>query len=187
MAMSATVLQMTFSRSLTRLCVMNMVLALNMLYLHNLQYDAHVLEIILCHPGEPGGVVPSLVLKLDKGAIHHFGTSVHHHNTGTVAQPTVSISPPSSEELTSGSATIVCFINNFYPKNINVKWKVDGAESQKVPQNSFTEQDSKDSTYSLSSTLTLPTTEYNQHNVFTCEVSQEGGQPITKSFNKNEC
>ncbi|MDO7829273.1 immunoglobulin domain-containing protein, partial [Helicobacter pylori] len=38
------------------------------------------------------------------------------------AAPTVSIFPPSSEQLTSGGASVVCFLNNFYPKDINVKW-----------------------------------------------------------------
>nr|7MHY_N Chain N, 1C06 Fab light chain [Mus musculus] len=71
------------------------------------------------------------------------------------AAPTVSIFPPSSEQLTSGGASVVCFLNNFYPKDINVKWKIDGSERQNGVLNSWTDQDSKDSTYSMSSTLTL--------------------------------
>nr|2R69_L Chain L, Light chain of 1A1D-2 [Mus musculus] len=98
------------------------------------------------------------------------------------AAPTVSIFPPSSEQLTSGGASVVCFLNNFYPKDINVKWKIDGSERQNGVLNSWTDQDSKDSTYSMSSTLTLTKDEYERHNSYTCEATS----PIVKSFNRNE-
>nr|4LVH_C Chain C, MONOCLONAL ANTIBODY L-CHAIN [Mus musculus]4LVH_F Chain F, MONOCLONAL ANTIBODY L-CHAIN [Mus musculus]4LVH_I Chain I, MONOCLONAL ANTIBODY L-CHAIN [Mus musculus]4LVH_L Chain L, MONOCLONAL ANTIBODY L-CHAIN [Mus musculus] len=97
------------------------------------------------------------------------------------AAPTVSIFPPSSEQLTSGGASVVCFLNNFYPK-INVKWKIDGSERQNGVLNSWTDQDSKDSTYSMSSTLTLD--EYERHNSYTCEATHKTStSPIVKSFN----
>nr|7EC5_F Chain F, 8F12 Fab light chain [Mus musculus] len=104
------------------------------------------------------------------------------------AAPTVSIFPPSSEQLTSGGASVVCFLNNFYPKDINVKWKIDGSERQNGVLNSWTDQDSKDSTYSMSSTLTLTKDEYERHNSYTCEATHKTStSPIVKSFNRNEC
>nr|AWY11552.1 anti-hOX40L 19A3 immunoglobulin gamma-3 kappa light chain [Mus musculus] len=104
------------------------------------------------------------------------------------AAPTVSIFPPSSEQLTSGGASVVCFLNNFYPKDINVKWKIDGSERQNGVLNSWTDQDSKDSTYSMSSTLTLTKDEYERHNSYTCEATHKAStSPIVKSFNRNEC
>uniref|UniRef100_UPI0037E07AFC 17E6 Fab light chain n=1 Tax=Mus musculus TaxID=10090 RepID=UPI0037E07AFC len=104
------------------------------------------------------------------------------------AAPTVSIFPPSSEQLTSGGASVVCFLNNFYPKDINVKWKIDGSERQNGVLNSWTDQDSKDSTYSFSSTLTLTKDEYERHNSYTCEATHKTStSPIVKSFNRNEC
>nr|AAY83834.1 immunoglobulin kappa light chain [Mus musculus] len=104
------------------------------------------------------------------------------------AAPTVSIFPPSSEQLTSGGASVVCFLNNFYPKDINVKWKIDGSERQNGVLNSWTDQDSKDSTYSMSSTLTLTNDEYERHNSYTCEATHKTStSPIVKSFNRNEC
>nr|4M61_A Chain A, Fab A52 light chain [Mus musculus]4M61_C Chain C, Fab A52 light chain [Mus musculus] len=104
------------------------------------------------------------------------------------AAPTVSIFPPSSEQLTSGGASVVCFLNNFYPKDINVKWKIDGSERQNGVLNSWTDQDSKDSTYSMSSTLTLTKDEYERHNSYTCEATHATStSPIVKSFNRNEC
>nr|1A0Q_L Chain L, 29G11 FAB (LIGHT CHAIN) [Mus musculus] len=103
------------------------------------------------------------------------------------AAPTVSIFPPSSEQLTSGGASVVCFLNNFYSKDINVKWKIDGSERQNGVLNSWTDQDSKDSTYSMSSTLTLTKDEYERHNSYTCEATHKTStSPIVKSFNRNE-
>nr|1MEX_L Chain L, Fab 29G12 light chain [Mus musculus] len=103
------------------------------------------------------------------------------------AAPTVSIFPPSSEQLTGGGASVVCFLNNFYPKDINVKWKIDGSERQNGVLNSWTDQDSKDSTYSMSSTLTLTKDEYERHNSYTCEATHKTStSPIVKSFNRNE-
>nr|5TPW_L Chain L, FAB, LIGHT CHAIN [Mus musculus]5TQ0_L Chain L, FAB, LIGHT CHAIN [Mus musculus]5TQ2_L Chain L, FAB, LIGHT CHAIN [Mus musculus] len=104
------------------------------------------------------------------------------------AAPTVSIFPPSSEQLAAGGASVVCFLNNFYPKDINVKWKIDGSERQNGVLNSWTDQDSKDSTYSMSSTLTLTKDEYERHNSYTCEATHKTStSPIVKSFNRNEC
>nr|4S1D_D Chain D, MAB M33 FAB FRAGMENT, light chain [Mus musculus]4S1D_F Chain F, MAB M33 FAB FRAGMENT, light chain [Mus musculus]4S1D_L Chain L, MAB M33 FAB FRAGMENT, light chain [Mus musculus]4S1D_P Chain P, MAB M33 FAB FRAGMENT, light chain [Mus musculus] len=125
----------------------------------------------------------------------HFWSSIYTFGGGTKleikradAAPTVSIFPPSSEQLTSGGASVVCFLNNFYPKDINVKWKIDGSERQNGVLNSWTDQDSKDSTYSMSSTLTLTKDEYERHNSYTCEATHKTStSPIVKSFNRNEC
>nr|6UJB_F Chain F, C6D4 light chain Fab [Mus musculus] len=117
-----------------------------------------------------------------------FGAGTKLELKAADAAPTVSIFPPSSEQLTSGGASVVCFLNNFYPKDINVKWKIDGSERQNGVLNSWTDQDSKDSTYSMSSTLTLTKDEYERHNSYTCEATHKTStSPIVKSFNRNEC
>nr|6BB4_L Chain L, Mouse monoclonal antibody C5.2 Fab light chain [Mus musculus]6BB4_M Chain M, Mouse monoclonal antibody C5.2 Fab light chain [Mus musculus]6BB4_N Chain N, Mouse monoclonal antibody C5.2 Fab light chain [Mus musculus] len=116
-----------------------------------------------------------------------FGSGTKLEIKRADAAPTVSIFPPSSEQLTSGGASVVCFLNNFYPKDINVKWKIDGSERQNGVLNSWTDQDSKDSTYSMSSTLTLTKDEYERHNSYTCEATHKTStSPIVKSFNRNE-
>nr|1K4C_B Chain B, antibody Fab fragment light chain [Mus musculus]1K4D_B Chain B, antibody Fab fragment light chain [Mus musculus]1R3I_L Chain L, Antibody Fab fragment light chain [Mus musculus]1R3J_A Chain A, Antibody Fab fragment light chain [Mus musculus]1R3K_A Chain A, Antibody Fab fragment light chain [Mus musculus]1R3L_A Chain A, Antibody Fab fragment light chain [Mus musculus]1S5H_A Chain A, ANTIBODY FAB FRAGMENT LIGHT CHAIN [Mus musculus]1ZWI_B Chain B, monoclonal antibody light chain [Mus len=115
-----------------------------------------------------------------------FGSGTKLEIKRADAAPTVSIFPPSSEQLTSGGASVVCFLNNFYPKDINVKWKIDGSERQNGVLNSWTDQDSKDSTYSMSSTLTLTKDEYERHNSYTCEATHKTStSPIVKSFNRN--
>nr|4UOK_L Chain L, FAB FRAGMENT LIGHT CHAIN [Homo sapiens] len=114
-----------------------------------------------------------------------FGSGTKLEIERADAAPTVSIFPPSSEQLTSGGASVVCFLNNFYPKDINVKWKIDGSERQNGVLNSWTDQDSKDSTYSMSSTLTLTKDEYERHNSYTCEATHKTStSPIVKSFNR---
>nr|6DC9_L Chain L, Fab light chain [Homo sapiens]6DC9_M Chain M, Fab light chain [Homo sapiens] len=115
------------------------------------------------------------------------GTKLEIKRT-TVAAPSVFIFPPSDEQLKSGTASVVCLLNNFYPREAKVQWKVDNALQSGNSQESVTEQDSKDSTYSLSSTLTLSKADYEKHKVYACEVTHQGlSSPVTKSFNRGEC
>nr|1S3K_L Chain L, HU3S193 Fab fragment, light chain [Mus musculus]3EYV_A Chain A, hu3S193 Fab, light chain [synthetic construct]3EYV_L Chain L, hu3S193 Fab, light chain [synthetic construct] len=117
-----------------------------------------------------------------------FGQGTKLQITRTVAAPSVFIFPPSDEQLKSGTASVVCLLNNFYPREAKVQWKVDNALQSGNSQESVTEQDSKDSTYSLSSTLTLSKADYEKHKVYACEVTHQGlSSPVTKSFNRGEC
>nr|7YTN_L Chain L, Light chain of Fab [Homo sapiens] len=117
-----------------------------------------------------------------------FGTGTKVEIKRTVAAPSVFIFPPSDEQLKSGTASVVCLLNNFYPREAKVQWKVDNALQSGNSQESVTEQDSKDSTYSLSSTLTLSKADYEKHKVYACEVTHQGlSSPVTKSFNRGEC
>nr|8U1D_J Chain J, DH1285 Light Chain [Macaca mulatta] len=125
----------------------------------------------------------------------HYSTSPYTFGRGTkvdikraVAAPSVFIFPPSEDQVKSGTVSVVCLLNNFYPREASVKWKVDGVLKTGNSQESVTEQDSKDNTYSLSSTLTLSSTDYQSHNVYACEVTHQGlSSPVTKSFNRGEC
>nr|6XUL_B Chain B, Light chain [Homo sapiens]6XUL_D Chain D, Light chain [Homo sapiens]6XUL_F Chain F, Light chain [Homo sapiens]6XUL_I Chain I, Light chain [Homo sapiens]6XUL_K Chain K, Light chain [Homo sapiens]6XUL_L Chain L, Light chain [Homo sapiens]6XUN_B Chain B, Light chain [Homo sapiens]6XUN_D Chain D, Light chain [Homo sapiens]6XUN_L Chain L, Light chain [Homo sapiens] len=122
------------------------------------------------------------------GGHYVFGTGTKVTVLRTVAAPSVFIFPPSDEQLKSGTASVVCLLNNFYPREAKVQWKVDNALQSGNSQESVTEQDSKDSTYSLSSTLTLSKADYEKHKVYACEVTHQGlSSPVTKSFNRGEC
>nr|3JWO_L Chain L, FAB 48D LIGHT CHAIN [Homo sapiens] len=113
-----------------------------------------------------------------------FGGGTKVEIKRTVAAPSVFIFPPSDEQLKSGTASVVCLLNNFYPREAKVQWKVDNALQSGNSQESVTEQDSKDSTYSLSSTLTLSKADYEKHKLYACEVTHQGlSSPVTKSFN----
>nr|8W86_B Chain B, DQN0385AE02 Fab light chain [Homo sapiens]8W86_F Chain F, DQN0385AE02 Fab light chain [Homo sapiens] len=117
-----------------------------------------------------------------------FGQGTKVEIKRTVAAPSVFIFPPSDEQLKSGTAKVVCLLNNFYPREAKVQWKVDNALQSGNSKESVTEQDSKDSTYSLSSTLTLSKADYEKHKVYACEVTHQGlSSPVTKSFNRGEC
>nr|1G9M_L Chain L, ANTIBODY 17B, LIGHT CHAIN [Homo sapiens]1G9N_L Chain L, ANTIBODY 17B, LIGHT CHAIN [Homo sapiens] len=114
-----------------------------------------------------------------------FGQGTRLEIKRTVAAPSVFIFPPSDEQLKSGTASVVCLLNNFYPREAKVQWKVDNALQSGNSQESVTEQKSKDSTYSLSSTLTLSKADYEKHKVYACEVTHQGlSSPVTKSFNR---
>nr|ATI97425.1 Ig kappa chain [Felis catus] len=117
-----------------------------------------------------------------------FGQGTKLEMKRSDAQPSVFLFQPSLDELHTGSASIVCILNDFYPKEVNVKWKVDGVVQNKGIQESTTEQNSKDSTYSLSSTLTMSSTEYQSHEKFSCEVTHKSlASTLVKSFNRSEC
>nr|7L6M_g Chain g, DH898.1 Fab light chain [Macaca mulatta]7L6M_j Chain j, DH898.1 Fab light chain [Macaca mulatta]7LUA_g Chain g, DH898.1 light chain [Homo sapiens]7LUA_j Chain j, DH898.1 light chain [Homo sapiens] len=116
-----------------------------------------------------------------------FGQGTKVEIKRAVAAPSVFIFPPSEDQVKSGTVSVVCLLNNFYPREASVKWKVDGVLKTGNSQESVTEQDSKDNTYSLSSTLTLSNTDYQSHNVYACEVTHQGlSSPVTKSFNRGE-
>nr|ATI97442.1 Ig kappa chain [Felis catus] len=118
----------------------------------------------------------------------NFGQGTKLEIKRSDAQPSVFLFQPSLDELHTGSASIVCILNDFYPKEVNVKWKVDGVVQNKGIQESTTEQNSKDSTYSLSSTLTMSSTEYQSHEKFSCEVTHKSlASTLVKSFNRSEC
>ncbi|XP_037652181.1 immunoglobulin lambda-like polypeptide 1 [Sebastes umbrosus] len=49
-------------------------------------------------------------------------------NSGTMVRPSVSLLPPSSEQLSGGSATLACLLTGYSPQGAVVSWQVDGTE-----------------------------------------------------------
>ncbi|XP_039708325.1 immunoglobulin kappa light chain-like isoform X1 [Pteropus medius] len=124
----------------------------------------------------------------DDNLPYTFGQGTKLEIKRNVAKPSTFIFPPSQQQLQTGKASVVCLLNGFYPKEINVKWKVDGVVQTNGIQNSATEQDSKDNTYSLSSILTLSSSEYKSHNVYACEITHQSlNSAFVKSFNRESC
>ncbi|CAI5789743.1 immunoglobulin kappa light chain-like [Podarcis lilfordi] len=101
--------------------------------------------------------------------------------------PSAIIFPPSPEQLKTDSATAVCLVSTFYPSSLTVVWKVDGTPITEGVETSPPASDT-DNTYKLSSTLTLPTSDFNTHESYSCEVTHKTlSSPLVKSFRRSEC
>uniref|UniRef100_A0A670JZU3 Ig-like domain-containing protein n=1 Tax=Podarcis muralis TaxID=64176 RepID=A0A670JZU3_PODMU len=100
--------------------------------------------------------------------------------------PSALIFPPTPEQLKMDSATAVCLVSTFYPSNLTVVWKVDGTPVTEGVQTSPPASDT-DNTYKLSSTLTFPTSDFNTHESYSCEVTHKTlSSPLVKSFKRSE-
>ncbi|ELW68996.1 Ig lambda-7 chain C [Tupaia chinensis] len=88
------------------------------------------------------------------------------------ASPTVTLFQPSTEELATNKATLVCMINGFYPEDILVTWNRDGTPiTQGVQTSKPFKQSNK---YGASSYLSMTASDWHRHNLFTCRVVHEG-------------
>ncbi|XP_069353557.1 immunoglobulin lambda-like polypeptide 5 [Eulemur rufifrons] len=104
---------------------------------------------------------------------------------GPKSAPSVSLFPPSSEELQANKATLVCLISDFYPGAVTVAWKADGSP---VTQGVETTQASKQSNnkYAASSYLSLSADQWKARNKYSCQVTHEGST-VEKSVSPAEC
>lgn len=89
------------------------------------------------------------------------------------ATPTVTVFPPSSEELQDNKATLVCLISDFYPGAVTVDWKADG---NTVRDGVETTKPSKQSNnkYAASSYLSLTPQQWKSRSSYSCHVTHEG-------------
>ncbi|KAL7860458.1 hypothetical protein AOLI_G00168070 [Acnodon oligacanthus] len=102
-----------------------------------------------------------------------------------VPAPVVTIFPPSSEELKSNKATLVCLANDMSSAFADVRWLVDGkAVSSGVTTGSAEQQPNKK--FRLSSYLTIERSEWDKDKAITCEVSA-ASKATTKEIKKSEC
>ncbi|ELW49660.1 Immunoglobulin lambda-like polypeptide 1 [Tupaia chinensis] len=101
------------------------------------------------------------------------------------ASPTLTVFPPSSEELATNKATLVCLINDFYPAEVTVTWKADGTT---VTQGVHTTKPSKQSNnkYAASSYLSMTADQCRNRSAFTCQVTHEGST-VEKSVTPATC
>ncbi|XP_026645970.1 immunoglobulin lambda-1 light chain-like [Microtus ochrogaster] len=100
------------------------------------------------------------------------------------SHPSVTLFPPSPEELKTSKATLVCMINDFYPGDLAVTWKADGTTiTQGVETSNPSKQGNK---YLATSFLTLTEDAWKSKNQVSCEVTHEGTK-VEKSLSPAMC
>ncbi|VFV45569.1 Hypothetical predicted protein [Lynx pardinus] len=94
------------------------------------------------------------------------------------SSPSVTLSPPSPEELSNNKAILVCLIsqpNDFYPSGLTVAWKADGTPvTQGVETTKPSKQSNNNNKYAASSFLSLSPDQWKSRSSYTCQVTHEG-------------
>ncbi|XP_064889197.1 immunoglobulin lambda-1 light chain isoform X9 [Columba livia] len=99
--------------------------------------------------------------------------------------PEVSLFPPSSELLEQNKATLVCLIENFYPRDVTVAWLADGNTITDGVSTSQPQWQSN-TKYMASSYLTLTPSQWRSKETFTCKVTHAAGN-VQKTVKRSEC
>ncbi|XP_078523968.1 immunoglobulin lambda-1 light chain-like isoform X6 [Lissotriton helveticus] len=121
----------------------------------------------------------------DSGAIFGGGTQLNVLS-GETRAPSLSIFPPSQEEVEKNKATVVCLLQDFYPASLDVTWKVDGQIFTNGVEKSRATKQSENNLFMASSYLSLPLMDWSAEKTVTCQVTHQG-KTIEKSVKKSEC
>lgn len=111
--------------------------------------------------------------------------SIPHPAGQPKSAPSVTLFPPSSEELSANKATLVCLISDFYPSGLTVAWKADGTV---VSQGVETTKPSKQSNnkYAASSYLSLTADKWKSASRYSCQVTHDGST-VEKTVEPSAC
>ncbi|XP_072911820.1 immunoglobulin lambda-1 light chain-like [Hemitrygon akajei] len=121
------------------------------------------------------------------GSIVTFGRGTKL-NFNSPRKPAVSVLRPSAEEIRGqGTATLVCLVSGFNPAAVNIEWTVDGSTRRNGVETSRIQQDA-DNTFSASSYLTLPASDWNSHELYSCVVKHESqATPFQTNIARSSC
>uniref|UniRef100_A0A668VQ99 Ig-like domain-containing protein n=1 Tax=Oreochromis aureus TaxID=47969 RepID=A0A668VQ99_OREAU len=121
----------------------------------------------------------------DSSAVSHKYFLTDHKTTEIFLPPPVlTVFPPSSAELQSNTASLVCLSSQSVPF-ADVSWLAAGSPVSSGISTSTAVQ-RPDQTYQISSSLTIQTSDWNMDKVYTCKVSL-GSQTSEKTIKKSEC
>ncbi|XP_039467483.1 immunoglobulin lambda-1 light chain-like [Oreochromis aureus] len=104
--------------------------------------------------------------------------------SSSLPPPVLTVFPPSSAELQSNTASLVC-LSSQSVKFADVSWLAGGSPVSSGISTSTAVQ-RPDQTYQISSSLTIQTSDWNMDKVYTCKVSL-GSQTSEKTIKKSEC
>ncbi|CAI5675577.1 unnamed protein product [Oreochromis niloticus] len=116
--------------------------------------------------------------------------TVGYHSTkliltsSSLPPPVLTVFPPSSAELQSNTASLVCLSSQSMPF-ADVSWLAGGSPVSSGISTSTAVQ-RPDQTYQISSSLTIQPSDWNMDKVYTCKVSL-GSQTSEKTIKKSEC
>uniref|UniRef100_A0A3P8R2E6 Ig-like domain-containing protein n=1 Tax=Astatotilapia calliptera TaxID=8154 RepID=A0A3P8R2E6_ASTCA len=102
----------------------------------------------------------------------------------SLSPPVLTVFPPSSAELQSNTASLVCLSSQSVPF-ADVSWLAAGSPVSSGISTSTAVQ-RPDQTYQISSSLTIQTSDWNMDKIYTCKVSL-GSQTSEKTIKKSEC
>lgn len=103
-----------------------------------------------------------------------------------VVRPTLTILPPSSEELKQDGATLVCLASGGSPSQWSLSWKVGGSSPTTGTSHSL-EVPGSDGRFSWSSTLKLSADQWKKVDSVSCEASLCGQSPVTQTLDPHGC
>uniref|UniRef100_A0A3Q1CB89 Ig-like domain-containing protein n=1 Tax=Amphiprion ocellaris TaxID=80972 RepID=A0A3Q1CB89_AMPOC len=105
-------------------------------------------------------------------------------------RPSLTVLPPSREELQQGKATLMCL---GFPSDWSLSWKVDGSSSSSSSSSSSWEESrspgvlQEDGLYSWSSTLRLPADQWRKVGSVSCEATQGSQTPLSETLRRDQC